>query len=183
VRVELDTDKATSVIGYFAKSTEPCAFDFETDRLKPDAQDSNVLCCSISNGTLTIAFPWQGAVIPAMKEFIRSPVPKIGANIKFEERWSWRHLGCGVRNWFWDTMLGAHWDRCQSGVCGLKFQAFVRLGVPDYALHLEPLMRAQDSNSPNRLREADLREVLLYCGTDSLLEVKVAQLQQKELPP
>lgn len=179
VRIESDPQKAANTIRVFIAFGKPVAFDFETDRLKPDAQDSKILCCAISDGRTSMAFPWAGPAIPAMKELLLSQLPKIAANMRFEHRWVWRHLGIQVRNWQWDTLLGAHWRDCQHGLCGLKFQAFVRLGVPDYASHLDALMKGIDSNSPNQLHRADPHDLMLYNGLDALYEVLVAKHQQE----
>lgn len=178
VKLLLDSTEACRWIQSFV-GEKPVAFDFETDRLKPDAQDSKILCCSISDGNETVAFPWTTQTANGMRALLLSSTPKIAANLRFEHRWVWRHLGIQVRNWHWDTLLGAHWNDCQHGVCGLKFQAFVRLGVPYYAAHLESLLGEKGSNERNRLSEADMTDLLKYCALDSLYEVLVAKDQQK----
>lgn len=176
------TESIVGLLNYFSKSTEPVAFDFENSPLKPDRSDSYILCASLSNGTLTISFPWSNAIKSAFKDFIQSPVPKIAANIQHEERWCWRHLGCGARNWCYDTLLGAHWLNCTHGVCGLKFQAFVLFGIEYYAQHIDDLIEkrgAEGTNTHNRLREAEQRDLLIYCGLDSLYEIMVARKQME----
>jgi hypothetical protein len=103
--------------------------------------------------------------------------------MKFEDRWCRAKLGCGVKNFVWDGMLAAHVLDNRPDITSLKFQAFVRLGVGDYNSHIEPFLRSKDKggNEPNRIREAKLDDVLMYCGIDSLLEFKVARLQMKEM--
>lgn len=180
-------DEIIAEIEAFTRSTEPIAFDFENSPLKPDRKDSYIICCSMSDGERSIAFPWLPPVLPAFKKFIQSDVPKIAANIRHEERWCWKILGCGVRNWKWDTLLGAHWLNCAHGVCGLKFQVFVNFGVPYYASHLDALIEREGpdegKNSHNQLKDADLRDVLIYCGLDSLFEVMVARKQMEAYEP
>lgn len=180
-RAILDPSKAEPTLAELVERTwgQPLAFDFETSTLKPDGPHARILCCSVSNGEESIAFPWHGKVIGLMKELIRSDIPWIAANVKFEDRWCRRFLGSWVCNWYWDTVTGAHWRNCQTGICSLKFQAFVRLGMDDYSSHLDPYMQAQDSNSPNRLHEVEPRILLSYCALDSLLEVLVARKQMK----
>lgn len=159
-------------------------FDYETNRLKPDHPDAKILCCSVSDGAVSVAFPWQGLVVDLMRRMLSSEkVKKAGANIKFEHRWTWRVLGCEVKNWVYDTMLGTHALNPVRGICGLKFQAFVRLGVPFYASHLETLMGDRDlgGNAPNELHKANIRDLLTYCGQDSLLEWILADIQMREL--
>jgi len=161
---------------------EPLAFDYETNMKKPDSDKAEIICCSLSNGRESIAFPWDGEAIEAMSDFLRSDIPKIGANLQFEERWTRKKLGFGVRNWRggWDTVTGAHWLDCRSGICSVKFQSFVLLGAEDYSSWVEPFLRSKDSNSPNRIREIGIPDLLLYCGLDSLFEYLIAQKQMKE---
>lgn len=103
----------------------------------------------------------------------------VTGNCRFEERWTRRFLRHGVKNWQWDTLLGAHWRDCRHGITSLKFQAFVLLGAADYSSHLDESMKGKDSNSPNKLKDEDRQTLLRYCGLDSLLECHVAEVQQE----
>lgn len=181
VSVILDPNQAANTVWNFYTSEKPVAFDFETDRLKPDRGESRIVCCSVSDGEFTFAFPWHGEAIIAMRELLRSPVPKIGFNAKFEDRWVRRHFGHGVKNWIWDGMLAAHVLDNRIGVKSLKFQAFALLGQEKYNDHIEPFLQGKGSNEPNRIKEIGLEQLLLYCGLDSLLEYKVAIEQSKQL--
>lgn len=174
-------DDVPDYIGRFVKQGNPIAFDYETNMLKPDSPKAEILCCSVSDGVTTIAYPWSSDAIPATSWLLKSTVPKIAANLRFEERWTRRMLKHGVNNWLWDTLLGAHWLNCKHGICGLKFQAFVLLGTDDYDSHLDSLKESKNSNTPNRLKEVELDTLLLYCGLDSLFEVLVANKQMENL--
>lgn len=158
----------------------PVAFDYETNMLKPDSDQAQIVSCSMSIGSETMAFPWTGDVIKAMRSFLRGNNPKIASNMKFEDRWTRRFFGRGARNWWWDTMLAAHVLDNREGITGLKFQSFVRLGAPSYDDYIKPFLKSKTSYTPNRIWEADLNELLLYNGLDSLLEWKVAMSQRKE---
>lgn len=184
--VDVITDDATAarVVRKMIQKGGTVAFDYETDRLKPDHPESRIVCCSVCwEGKKTIAYPWRGEVVEATKELLLSPLRKVASNMKFEERWSRARLGVSVVNWHWDTMIQAHVLDCRPGISSIKFQAFVRLGQPDYDGHLKAYLEGRDKggNSPNRVREVGLPDLLLYCGMDSLLEYKVAELQKKEL--
>jgi hypothetical protein len=127
---------------------------------------------------VTIAFPWRGKAREAMGELIRSPVPKIAQNLKFEQRWTMKEFGHGVRNWCWDTMLAAHTMDNREGICGLKFQAFALLGYPSYNDSVEPFLSAgKGSRGKNKILEADKFEVLRYNGLDAMLEFRLAVKQ------
>ncbi len=172
---------ASEAILRMIEGGRPIAFDYETDRLKPDHPDASIISCSVSDGKTTIAFPWVGEVVPAMGKLLRSDQPKIAANMKFEERWTRRVFGHSVRNWVWDTMQVAHILDNRRGVSKLKFQAFVYFGVGKYDNEVKNHIEGEGGNGPNRLRETDMADLLLYNGLDSLLEWKLAKMQRKEL--
>lgn len=175
-------DSAVTWLDGFRTGGIPVAFDFETDRLKPDNRDSRIVSCSVSDGTTTIAYPWHGEAIKATKILLRSEVPKIGSNIKFEERWTRRHLGIGVKNWIWDTMIAAHVLDNRPGITSIKFQAFALLGAPAWDDKTKPYLESgQGGNGANQIRDCDLPTLLRYNGLDSLYEWQVAQVQAKRL--
>jgi uracil-DNA glycosylase family 4 len=160
------------------------ALDYETTTLKPDGKNAQIVCCSLSDGNTTLTYPWYGPTVKATKEFIRcKEIGKIASNMKFEERWTRKEFGHGVRNWKWDTMLAAHTLDNRSGISGLKFQSLVLLGQEAYNDHISPYLKSVKTgcNEPNRIRELAMRDLLLYCGLDSLLEVEVAKIQMRNI--
>jgi len=181
VKIIVEAKKAAQIIDKFTAHGRPIAFDYETDRLKPDHKDSRIVSCSISDGKRTIAYPWVGEAIKATSQLLKSPIAKYAANMKFEERWTRAILGHGVRNWKWDCMQAAHILNNTPGISSLKFQAFVRLGVGDYDSHVSPYLKAESSNVPNRIKQVSLSALLLYNGLDSLLEHKISEQQMKEI--
>lgn len=178
-----DVDRAAATVATMMAFGRPLAFDYETTMLKPDSDAAAILCCSVSDGNTSVAFPWRGSVIEQMKIFFRSSVPKIAANIRFEDRWTRKKVGVIVRNWFWDTVLGAHWMDPRGGICSLKFQGFVQLGVEDYDSHIDPMKKGKGGggNALNRMKEVDINDMLLYCGLDSLYEWIIAHKQREHL--
>lgn len=161
------------------------AFDYETNCLKPDNPQARILSASVCwRGQRTIAYPWAGAAIDATSRLLRSPAPKVAANMKFEERWTLAKLGHGVRNWAWDTVLAAHVLDNRKGIVGLKFQALAWLGADSYDAHIRDYLAA-DEDSGNALNTAaqqiSIEDLLLYNGLDSLLEYEVALRQADAL--
>ena len=171
-------------------------FDLETNMKKPHHRLSEIVTCSICwEGIETIAFPWYGPVLPEMKRLLLdSRVTKRGTNIKFEHNWIREKLGIEVRGWDHCTMLTAHTldprggkeggeRKDQSGITGLKFQAFCLLGMPDYNSHIEPYLHSTDKGgyAINRIRELDMGQLLRYNGFDSRLEWEVARIQKERL--
>lgn len=182
VEVTLDPVRAAAVIRKMIARGGTVAFDYETDRIKPDHPDARIVCCSVCwEGKKTIAYPWMGDAIQATRELLLSPLKKVGQNMKFETRWSLAKLGVVVQNWVWDCMLAAHVYDNRPDITSIKFQQFVWLGAESYDDHIKPYLesdkRKAGGNTPNRIKDIDLKQLLLYCGMDSLLEYLVAMKQ------
>lgn len=158
------------------------SWDYETTTLNPDSPHAEILSCSISDGKTSIAYPFIGKFIDATEKVLcHKSIKKIGANIKFEERWTRKKLGVRVRGWIWDTVLAAHAIDPRSGITSVKFQAFMRLGVPDWSSSISPYLEGNTGIGPNKIKEVDLRKLLMYNALDSLFEYKIAMMQSKEL--
>ena len=182
VDIVLDPAKVVSAIRKITQAGGLTAFDYETTCLKPERPGAYIVSCSICYmGRRTIAFMMDNEdVRDALRLYLRSSVPKIASNLKFEERWSIRHMSTRVRGWVWDTMQNAHiLNQCPE-VSGLKFQAFVRLGQLAYHKHVEPYLRSTETGL-NRVRDLRPRDLLLYNGLDSHLEWHVACSQAQEM--
>jgi uracil-DNA glycosylase family 4 len=162
------------------KRNKLTSFDYETNMLKPDGDDAEIVSCSICfNDKFTVAYPWHGAAIDATIEYLKSDIPKCGANMKFEERWSRAKHKTRVRNWVWDMMVQAHTLDHRRGITSVKFQSFVRFGTPAWDLQVAPYLKSSAPDKPNRIRECDLETLLIYNGIDSLVEFRGAIAQSK----
>jgi uracil-DNA glycosylase family 4 len=178
IEVVMDVKRASRIIDKMIAKGGDVAFDFENNCLKPEPDHADIVCCSVCwEGKKTIAFPWHGEVVDAMRRLIRSDLGKIASNMKHEERWCKKVFGVGVRNWVWCTMTAAHWLDNRKGITGLKFQSFVELGLEEYNSSIEPFLKADHSNAVNRIKEVELTRLLKYCGKDSLLEYLIAYHQ------
>lgn len=176
---------AAAVMRQWSKQDGLLCFDFETDRLKPDHPDKRIVACGICwQGKRTIAFPWRGEGPIAFKGLMNAPnVKKMAWNLIFERRWARRALGTKGQGWHFDPMQAAHVLDCRPSIAGLKFQAFVRLGVADYDGRIKPYLEGKEpgGNSPNRINEVDMKSLLLYVGLDALLAYRIALVQMREL--
>ena len=103
-----------------------------------------------------------------VRRFLRSSVPKIVANLKFEERWSREFFRTGVKNWAYDTMLSTHFGDNRQGITGLKFQAFVQFGVEPYDEEISPYLKSEP-NQLNRIAEVPMHKILQYGAMDAKL--------------
>ena len=180
IEIEMRPSIAAKAIRGIRKANMPIAFDYETTCLKPERKGARIISCSVSNGEITIAFPWHGNAITEMVKLLKSPIPKIAANAKFEERWSRIHAGGCVRNWQWCTMLAAHILDNRKAVTSLKFQALVQFGIPSYDQQIKPYMKI-GKDGLNQLPSMHLGDLLLYNGLDSFFTWKLAQLQMRKV--
>jgi len=154
--------------------------DYETNCLKPDGEGTEIISCAVCwRGRRTISYPWQGEAIDATGELMQSSMPKIAANLKFEDRWTRVKFGHRVRNWYWDTMVAAHVLDNTPETTNLSFQAFVYLGQENYDSHIKPFLKSKKGSRFNRIKELDLNDLLLYNGLDSRSEYWVAQAQMR----
>lgn len=181
VEIIYEDNKARDAINWFHQQGELVAFDYETDRLKPHHPDSRILCCSISDGKRTISYPWLPEARKATGELLASNVRKTAANIKFEQMWTMKDLGHGVNMFSGCSVLMPHILDPRHNFTSVKFQSFVRYGVMGYEDKVAPYMKAKTGNEPNRLDQLPLRDLLLYCGMDSLLEYKLITDMKKEI--
>lgn len=184
-RIILSPDEASrkirKLVSWALENNKPLAFDYECDRLKPQRNESLLYSCSISNGKVSISYPMIGEAREATKEFLVSKVKKISANCKYEILWSYFSLGVKVSSIVFDTMISAHILDNRQKTKSLKFQAFVLLGQTSYDDHIKMFFKSNGTNEPNRIKEIELNQLLLYGAMDSLLEFKIAQIQAKQL--
>jgi uracil-DNA glycosylase len=181
VEAILSPDKAAAAIRDLVKAGRAVAFDYETNCLKPDRDDAEIITVGLSNGERTVACLVQGPVKDAMREFLVSPIPKIGANCKFEDRWGRAKLGVPTNNIVWDCMLSAHHLDNRAEITSVKFQAFVRLGLTPWDYKVGSYFQADGATKLNRIKDCDIHVLLNYNGVDALVEFLVARHQKKEM--
>lgn len=168
------------------------SFDYETTGLKPHAKGHKIVCCSISTGTdkvYSFMFPTRKHQLIAFRRLMANPdIGKMAHNMKFEHAWTEVKVKSMVQNWVWDSMQAAHILDNRPGITKLKFQTYVNLGVVDYDSHIAPFLEGVDkknANSMNRIFEFIDRygekELLTYCGLDSLYQHRLAMGQMCQL--
>ena len=188
VTIFYDAKRAAQALSSFAlhcaRRGGVFAYDYETNMLKPDVKRALIVCCSVSDGETTLAFPWYGAVTKVMANMLRSKkYQKIAANIQFEDRWTRAKLGIDVANWKDDTVLAAHCLDNRKNISGVKFQAFARLGYKQYDQHVAKYLKSKTNAgyAENRIKQCNLKDLLIYNGIDSLVEYELASLQDHEI--
>jgi DNA polymerase len=182
IKIIKDLDKAAQWIRKLTASKLRSSFDYETNCLKPDNPAAKIRTVAFHCIKGTMACPVLGPVIEALIEYVESPNEKVGANTKFEDRWSRRFLGVKRVNGFvWDTQLSAHHLDNRRGINSVEFQSFVRLGTCPWDAKVSPYFDSEDSVSLNRVYQVDLDSLLLYTGIDAIDEFLIAEKQQEEM--
>lgn len=170
------SDAATRLKDLYESGPKLVALDYETTMLKPDSKDARIVCCAISDGKTTLAYPWHGPTVKWTNKILQDKnIGKTAHNLKFERGWN------GGNNWVWCSMVNAHILDNRRMITGLKFQSFVNFGLPIYNEHIEPFLKAKGGNIQNRVKEVELSELCLYCGLDALICHKLTVKQMGEV--
>jgi uracil-DNA glycosylase family 4 len=160
------------------------AFDYETTGLKPHAPGHRILSAAVAvSAKKSVAFPIDNpSVLELWKAVLVSEhITKVCHNATFEILWSDVHAA-PVRGMVWDTCVLAHIDDCRRGVTALDTQAYLRFGVPPWDT-VEQMKQSTDkskgANSPNRLADVPLYELLEYNAIDALYTWWLADYYRK----
>lgn len=189
IKIIRNTNEIIKELEKILKDKPPLmAYDYETTGLKPHAKGHEIVCCSISlDRDSAISFPMRSNKVKGVfRKVLADPeIKKIAANMKFEESWNRFKLKQKCIGWIWDTMIAAHALDNRRLITSLKFQAYVRYGLADYDSHISPFLESDDeidgANAFNEIHKADLNDILLYCGIDSMMEHRLALDQMMEM--
>lgn len=171
--------------------TDLAAFDYETTGIKPHGAGHRILSASIAYSpteVVTFKMPERKIDREPFIKFLKSDVPKIAQNLKFEDNWSEVRLKTSVNNWVHDTMLESHVQDHRQGTTGLKFQAYAQFGVYGYDDDVSRYIEKSKPGMPgfNCLDEfiaktADgLKSLLKYNALDSFFEYNLALKQLED---
>ena len=176
--------------------TEPekLAFDYETTGLKPYRAGHRIATISFctSYGE-SYAFPYQyrthftqeqqDKIADLWVEILTHPkIKKIAHNSKFEDMWTREFFGIDIHPMWWCSMNAAHILDNRSEFSGLKFQALIRWGIPDYDSSIAKYLKNESKDTPyNKVMDAPLNDLLLYNSIDSLLTYRLQEEQEEEL--
>lgn len=171
------------------------AFDIETTGLKPHADGHRIICASIADSPLhafTFIIPDNRAGRqPLIDLLLSTKIGKIAHNMKFEHTWGKVRLKVEIQNWTWDTMIASHILDNRPGIAGLKFQTYINFGVVDYASDVAYYLQTNEPNNSNAInrintllqKQGGKKQLLQYCGLDSIFEYRLAMKQREDILP
>jgi DNA polymerase-1 len=160
------------------KDGDIIVIDIETTGLKPHKEGHKIICISITKGNKTVVF---NKYIDDLHNVLKNKnIKKIAHNLKFENCWIKIIFGYWVKGWYWDTMIYHHildnTDRT-----GLKYLTEKYFNVIDYDINIKKYLKSENSNGFNSIEEADLNDIMIYCGYDTYFTNKLYELQKDNL--
>lgn len=184
-------EQAISWINQAVEKADIIGIDYETTGKKPHRKGHEIKCMSFSDGMFAYAFPnFQDEEFQeAWKVLLKSNKETRAHNLKFESMWTKTKLRFSVIGKQYDTMIAAHCynNRMRTG---LKFWVYILFGLLGYDEEIERYIKTtrkgeneKSSNSFNEIDKADLNELLLYNGLDSLLCHKLGDYFEANLLP
>ncbi len=193
-KIVKDFDQIVSILTDVLKQKPThFAFDYETTGLKPYRKGHKIATISFcADGETAYGFPYQyrnhftqeqqDKIADLWIEILLDPkIKKICHNSKYEDCWTREFFGIDINPMWWCTMNAAHILDNRSLFSGLKFQALIRWGVPDYDSSISKYLKNNKDTPYNRVMEAPLNDLLLYNSIDSLLTYKLQEEQEDEL--
>ena len=171
------------------------AFDYENTGLKPYFKGHRIVCVSIAydrDNVFVFMLPDRKSErAPFIRFLANRKIKKIASNMKYEHQWSGHILKTDVKGWFHDTMLTAHNLDNRRGISGLKFQAFVKMGVTAYSDDVDNYItksreKGNRSNAKNMIFElveqpGGAKDLMKYCALDSIYEYRLTEIQLEEI--
>lgn len=188
-----DFDSIASLLRSTLTDKPNIFFDYETTSLKPYKPENRIASISFSpDYDRAYAFPYQYRDMWSKDQFREIKKlwmnilkdPNIGLkaqNLQFEDMWSRGIVGVEPRGWQWCTMVTSHVLDARKNYTGLKFQVFIRFGLDGYDKAIQPYLIPLPGQELNRVMEADLDDLLMYNGLDSLFGQRLWELQYKQL--
>ncbi len=186
VLILTEEDRICSAIEKMRRASKLVTVDFECSGLKPERKGHFLYTCALCNSVeKAISFPISPLrskkVKKTLARLLADPVvPKSAANMKYEIRWCLHFLNTDISNLCWDPVLAAHIIDNRTGITSVKHQVYQYLGIADYSSSISPFLKSEYANDQNRIKEAPLRDVLLYGGMDGLLEHLISKIQMKK---
>lgn len=192
-----DHDRACFALKDILENQRPplLSFDFETDSLKIERTDLDIVCVGIAYYDKAISMPFykDEEFRDLFSKIMEHPtIGKIAHHAKYEARCTLDKLGVCPEPWAWDSMYGARilYNKVR---CGLKPQTYLNFGVAGYDTIeklFEPISKEEEekygNNAQNKLRNAfendpDVRKkALTYVGQDARFTLALALKQMKE---
>jgi DNA polymerase I-like protein with 3'-5' exonuclease and polymerase domains len=165
-------DKAINILKQ-SMNEKLIAIDYETTGLKPHliANNHEIDCIGISNGIMAYGMP----IFYENKEFMRlltrilrsNSIKKYFWHMKFEKMWTQWIFKTKMDGYYFDGQLASHIIDNRKAITGLKFQTYIKLGIPGYDEEIEKYLKGKHANDKNNIKKAPLQKRLEYVAMDA----------------
>lgn len=199
VQICQSADEAKSRLRRILKvKPERLAFDFETEGLKLEREDLDIVCVGIACDGLLTSMDWYRGdeeFIDLFRQIMQDPeIGKIAHHAKYEARCVLDKLKVLPEPWAWDSMYGARILNNKKR-CGLKPLVYLTFGISGYD-SIEWCLDTPDgedeedkwgSNHRNSLmrnytKDPDVRaDALYYVAQDALYSLLLSEMQMEEM--
>jgi len=160
------------------KENDIITIDLETSGLKCHKQGHKIICISITKENKTVIFNEFSDTLHSILQ--NKNIFKVIQNAKFELSWIKNIWGYWIEGIIWDTMIATH-ILDNTARCGLKEQVKINFKIEDYDINIKKYLKAENSNDFNTIENADINEIMTYCGYDTYFTHKLYLLQKEKL--
>lgn len=192
VRIETDPNAICDWLDDLLDNPVITAMDIESSGLNIFKKGHTTFCMAISKKDESLSFPidyptdWTDEdyenVIDRVVEYLeREDLKKIIHNSQFDSIWCSVYFKCKVGGVYWCSKLAAHILDNRKSVTGLKHIAFVKWGIENYDKESEKYIQALPGSNFNQMHKMPLYSMLLYCGIDAFLTIKLYYEQYKSI--
>lgn len=188
VKVLTDVNKILTQLKHVLDTKEKINFDYETSRLNPHIKGGKIWTIAYNGISFGLDHPEAKHSIIALeaietlwKKILTDPeIQKTAQNLKFEDGWSRARFGVVPKGWIHDTMVTQHILEHRPTSTALKFQSYVRWGVPYYEKETEKYI-IKGSREPNTLDKMPMHDLCVYNAIDTLMSDRLEKEQKREL--
>lgn len=189
-----DKEDSVELLEWILKTKPLTAFDYETSGTKPYKKGHDIYCVGISTKEESWSFllkrkskkPMDKKIVSLFKKYLKSPkLKKVCHNAQYEYIWSTIILNAEPKGIIWCTMVTQHMIDNRPGITSLKHQAAARWGIHGYDAPMDKFIKSTDDKDPhsfNKMHKAPIEPLLLYCGTDAALTMRLYFEQLEEVP-
>lgn len=167
------------------------AFDYETTGLRALRKEMKLHSVSFSNGVISYSMMVyeDEPFLDELRKLLTNQAIKVAHNAQFEYSWTHEKLDVIPTNLKHDPMLMEHCLHNQKPT-SLKFLTYARFGVLGYDESADQYLKPSNedskkygANALNTIFKAPRKDILHYCGLDSLFTYKLSKMLLDELDP
>jgi uracil-DNA glycosylase family 4 len=181
VHVLTSEEQIVSALKGILENKDTIVFDYETSALNSRLPNPKIWSVGVNGVSFGLDHPEVRYDIKRIERLwsmilLDDQIDKVAHNLKFENSWSNARFNCVVKSWLHDTMTTQHIVEYRTTSMGLKFQSFVRWGIPDYEKDTKKYLPYDGKT--NKLDQMPLGDLCRYNAIDTVLTEKLWKYQR-----